>query len=223
MHLTSSSWIAISGAAAGGALIISVLALVLQLLDRHNRNAEKKQDQANHISAWVSRTVDTKSDDDDDDDYAYFVNARNLSEQPVYSVYVRVRTEEPALVMRYVKWDVLPPGETLLSDITDDFPRGALTSNRQVTLTFQDALGKLWQRRPDGIIERAESVDVPFHNSFGGGVTLYKAGAFPLRPDSDVGDDTSAERRTATTKPRSTTRNNQQTKRQPRSARGRRK
>lgn len=187
MHFTGSTWTAISGAAAGGALVISILALVLQLIDRRHAGVEKIRNQADHISAWVSRELNTEEPESDSDNiYIYLVNVRNTSEEPVYTVSANVSVRDPAPIFRYSKWDILPPGETLKTDVTDHFPPRTLSLDREIFLTFRDARGNSWRRGTNGIIVRIDSAEDLGGSGYGGGFTLYRTDAW--RSESPTAD-----------------------------------
>jgi hypothetical protein len=126
-------------AAVGTLLAFAVaLRLLFKELDARRENEEdRRREQASRVAAWA-RPVGAGPND-------HAMMLRNNSEQPVTAVrLVMEHPDMPEVVTREESWDLVPPGEQRVDDMWVTGPPGP------VTLTFTDAAGHRWTRRPDG-------------------------------------------------------------------------
>lgn len=148
------TWLASIGTV--GTLLFTVVGLAHE---RRQKEREKRQEQADHISAWVAKEVDGKA----------WLAILNQSKDPIYEVVLSVVSfyeadlatgkHTPQAYRDYLS--VVPPGGKSYGCVEDDY--GGKTFHPAVEIAFKDVSGYFWLRRGDGTLIQISQPPVDYY------------------------------------------------------------
>ncbi|MFJ6775674.1 hypothetical protein ACIQOV_32755 [Kitasatospora sp. NPDC091257] len=150
------SWVSYTGLAVSVAVAVGTITMHLRTHWRDRR--KDSEEYAAKVAAWTG----PDTGEGPGNLYRYdSVVVHNGSDQPVFNTVVVLRTAAPGELpgetdVVNIAIGLIPPKETVQRDISVAVPPG--TVQQPVTIAFQDAQGRTWERDEAGQLHRGERV-----------------------------------------------------------------